>query len=108
MRFSFQAIARLILAGTLDRHPDLKLLLAHSAGALPALSSRISSCIVHDPHVAHRLQHDFRYYLGMLYYDAVAYGAEELALVERVIARANNYEGRDEREFFESTYSTRI
>jgi len=35
----------------------------------------------------------------MLYYDAVAYGAEELALVERVIARANNYEGRDEREF---------
>ena len=108
MRFSFQAIARLILAGTLDRHPDLKLLLAHSAGALPALSSRISSCIVHDPHVAHRLQHDFRYYLGMLYYDAVAYGAEELALVERVIARANNYEGRDEREFFENYYSTRI
>ncbi|GAA6058675.1 hypothetical protein JCM10212_004086 [Sporobolomyces blumeae] len=90
------AIARLILAGILDRHPHLKLLLAHSAGALPALSSRLSSCVVHDPHVADRLEHDFRYYLGMLWYDAVAYGPEELALVERVVARANNYEGKDE------------
>ncbi|GAA5853756.1 hypothetical protein JCM8547_007436 [Rhodosporidiobolus lusitaniae] len=90
------AIARLILAGILDRHPTLKLLLAHSAGALPALSSRLSSCVVHDPHVKDRLQHDFRYYLGMLYYDAVTYGPEELALVERVISRANNYEGKDE------------
>lgn len=92
-----QAIARLILAGVLDRHPTLKLLLAHSAGALPALSSRLSSCIVHDPHVKDRLQHDFRYYLGQMYYDAVTYGPEELALTERVVARANNYESRDER-----------
>ncbi|KAI5481326.1 hypothetical protein MNV49_004948 [Pseudohyphozyma bogoriensis] len=57
------AIARLILAGVLDRHPHLRLLLAHSAGALPALSSRLSSCVVHDPAVKDRLQHDFRYYL---------------------------------------------
>ncbi|GAA5843351.1 hypothetical protein JCM9279_002075 [Rhodotorula babjevae] len=90
------AIARLILAGVLDRHPTLKLLLAHSAGALPALSSRLSSCIVHDPHVKDRLQHDFRYYLGQMYYDAVTYGPEELALTERVVARANNYESKDE------------
>ncbi|GAA5820901.1 hypothetical protein JCM3770_004859 [Rhodotorula araucariae] len=90
------AIARLILAGVLDRHPTLKLLLAHSAGALPALSSRLSSCVVHDPHVKDRLQNDFRYYLGQLYYDAVTYGPEELALTERVVARANNYEGKDE------------
>ncbi|GAA6023626.1 hypothetical protein JCM10207_005090 [Rhodosporidiobolus poonsookiae] len=90
------AIARLILAGILDRHPTLKLLLAHSAGALPALSSRLSSCVVHDPHVKDRLNHDFRYYLGMLYYDAVTYGPEELALVERVVSRADNYEGKDE------------
>ncbi|GAA5821813.1 hypothetical protein JCM11251_001038 [Rhodosporidiobolus azoricus] len=94
------AIARLILAGILDRHPTLKLLLAHSAGALPALSSRLSSCVVHDPHLKDRLQHDFRYYLGLLYYDAVTYGPEELALVERVISRANNYEGKDEQLAF--------
>ncbi|POY76315.1 hypothetical protein BMF94_0510 [Rhodotorula taiwanensis] len=89
-------IARLILAGVLDRHPDLKLLLAHSAGALPALSSRLASCITHDPHVKDRLQTDFRFYLGQMWYDALAYGPEELALVERVISRAGNYECRDE------------
>ncbi|BGP00546.1 hypothetical protein NBRC10513v2_006350 [Rhodotorula toruloides] len=94
------AIARLILSGVLDRHPTLKLLLAHSAGALPALSSRLSSCIVHDPHVKDRLQNDFRYYLGQLWYDAVTYGPEELALVERVVSRANNYEGTDDQLAF--------
>lgn len=93
-----QAIARLILFGTLDRHPTLRLLLAHSAGALPALSSRLASCVVHDPTVKDRLQHDFRYYLGMLYYDAVAYGPEELALVERTVARADKFEGKEERK----------
>ncbi|BGP19170.1 hypothetical protein JCM10213_005824 [Rhodosporidiobolus nylandii] len=98
------AIARLILAGVLDRHPSLKLLLAHSAGALPALSSRLSSCVVHDPHVKDRLQHDFRYYLGMLYYDAVTYGPEELALTERVVARAGKYEGKEE----ELAYDQRV
>ncbi|BGP10539.1 hypothetical protein JCM10049v2_006431 [Rhodotorula toruloides] len=94
------AIARLILSGVLDRHPTLKLLLAHSAGALPALSSRLSSCIIHDPHVKDRLQNDFRYYLGQLWYDAVTYGPEELALVERVVSRANNYEGTDDQLAF--------
>lgn len=89
----------MILFGTLDRHPTLRLLLAHSAGALPALSSRLSSCVVHDPTVKDRLQHDFRYYLGMLYYDAVAYGPEELALVERTVARADKFEGKEEREW---------
>ncbi|KAI5478184.1 hypothetical protein MNV49_005351 [Pseudohyphozyma bogoriensis] len=90
------AIARLILAGVYDRHPTLKLMLAHSAGALPALSSRLSSCVVHDPAVKDRLKHDFRYYLGLLYYDAVTYGPEELALVERCVSRADQYEGKSE------------
>lgn len=91
------AISRLILAGVLDRHPELKLLIAHSAGALPALSSRMSSCVAHDPKLKDKLEHDFRYYLGMLYYDSVAYGPDELTLCERVVARADKYESRDER-----------
>lgn len=66
------AVTRLILAGTLDRHPTLKLLLAHSGGALPQLSSRIASCVEHDPVVKGRLEHDARWYLGKLWFDAVA------------------------------------
>ncbi|KAJ7240345.1 hypothetical protein B0H12DRAFT_1024720 [Mycena haematopus] len=76
------ATTRLILAGVFDRFPSLRLLLAHSGGALPQLSSRLASCIDHDPVVASRLKHDARWYLGKLYYDAVAYGPEELGFYE--------------------------
>jgi len=85
------ATTRFILAGTLDRHPTLRLLLAHSGGALPLLSSRLASCITHDPLVARRLKHDARHYLGMLYYDAVAYGAPELTMASAAAGRGPNY-----------------
>ena len=85
-------MARLILSGVLDRFPSLRLLLAHSGGALPLLSSRLASCIDHDPVVASRLKHDARYYLGKLYFDAVAYGQEELGFVSEVISRADRYQ----------------
>lgn len=59
---------------------------------MPLLSSRLASCIDHDPVVASRLKHDARYYLGNLYFDAVAYGPEELGFVSAVIARSARYE----------------
>ncbi|KAJ6490386.1 amidohydrolase 2 [Mycena vitilis] len=86
------ATTRLILAGVFDRFPSLRLLLAHSGGALPQLSSRLASCIDHDPVVASRLKHDARWYLGKLYFDAVAYGPEELGFVSDVIARSGRFE----------------
>ncbi|EIN10883.1 amidohydrolase 2 [Punctularia strigosozonata HHB-11173 SS5] len=92
------ATTRLILSGTFDRYPALRLLLAHSGGALPQLSSRLASCIDHDPVVALRLKHDARHYLGKLYFDAVAYGPEELGFVSDVIARAAKYTGLSERD----------
>ncbi|TBU49031.1 amidohydrolase 2 [Dichomitus squalens] len=85
------ATTRLVLAGVFDRYPGLRVLLAHSGGALPQLSSRLASCVAHDPLVAARLQHDARYYLGKLYFDAVAYGAEELGFVSDAIGRADKY-----------------
>ncbi len=35
------AVARLIFAGTLERHPDLRLVLAHGGGAIPWLAGRL-------------------------------------------------------------------
>ena len=75
----------------LDRYPKLRLLLAHSGGALPQLSSRLASCIAHDPAAASRLAHDARFYLGKLFFDAVAYGPEELGFVSEVVSRAARY-----------------
>ena len=69
----------------------MRLLLAHSGGALPQLSSRLASCIEHDPVLAGRLAHDARWYLGRLWFDAVAYGAAELEFVSEAVGRASRY-----------------
>ena len=82
----------MILAGVLDKFPSLKIMLAHSGGALPALSSRLASCIDHDPVAASKLKHNARYYLGQLYFDAVAYGSEELGFVSSAIGRSSAYD----------------
>lgn len=71
----------------------MRLLLAHSGGALPQLSSRLASCIEHDPVVAGRLAHDARWYLGKLWFDAVAYGSAELGFVSEAVGRARGYVG---------------
>ena len=55
----------------------------------------MASCITHDPVVAGRLKHDARFYLGKLYFDAVAYGSEELGFVSDVISRASGYASQD-------------
>lgn len=65
--------------------------MAHSGGALPQLSSRLASCIDHDPVVAARLKYDARYYVGKLYLDAVSYGPEEMGFTADVLSRASRY-----------------
>lgn len=42
------SISRLIVSGTLDKVPNLKLLVAHAGAALPALIGRLDSCVAHD------------------------------------------------------------
>jgi aminocarboxymuconate-semialdehyde decarboxylase len=42
------AVSRLIVSGTLDKIPNLKLLVAHAGAALPALIGRLDSCVAHD------------------------------------------------------------
>lgn len=41
--------------------------------------------------MAERLQHDARYYLGLFYFDAVAYGPEELGFVSEVVSRSKRF-----------------
>ncbi len=41
-------VSRLIVSGTLDKLPQLKLLVAHAGAALPALVGRLDSCVAHD------------------------------------------------------------
>lgn len=40
------------LCGVFDRHPKLKVLIAHAGGTVPFLSGRIDSCVQHERHFA--------------------------------------------------------
>ena len=42
------AFTRMYLAGVFDRFPTLKILLAHAGGAIPFLSGRVESCVLHE------------------------------------------------------------
>lgn len=78
------AAARLIFSGTLDRHPDLKILLAHAGGMLPWIEGRFDQ--------AYRTIEACRgtaalpsAYLHRFYYDIITYRPGALAyLVQKV------------------------
>jgi len=74
------AIARMILAGVLEKIPNLKLLLAHSGGVLPYLAGRLDSCARNDEGYQAKkvLSKPPSEYLKQLYYDAIAYHAPAL------------------------------
>ncbi|KAJ5568471.1 2-amino-3-carboxymuconate-6-semialdehyde decarboxylase [Penicillium hetheringtonii] len=42
------AVTRMLLSKVFDRFPRLRILLAHSGGAIPFLAGRIESCIAHE------------------------------------------------------------
>jgi predicted TIM-barrel fold metal-dependent hydrolase len=72
------AIARLILAGVFDRHPGLKVLVAHAGGALPYLAARLDRCVEEEETVRARLARRPSDYLTALYFDAIAFQAPSL------------------------------
>ena len=68
------ASTRLILTGTLDRFPNLNLILSQLAGALPMLAERVGRGIEIYPEIMDRLEHPLDHYLQRFYYDTVPYG----------------------------------
>lgn len=78
------AAARLILGGTLDRFPDLILIMGQLAGALPMLAERIGRGLEIYPELAGRLEQPLDHYLRRLYYDTVPYGAIGTPLTHKI------------------------
>jgi predicted TIM-barrel fold metal-dependent hydrolase len=80
--FTFEtsiAIARLILRGALERHPALKLLIAHAGGTLPYLAGRLDSCVKNDISKDFGLPKPPSHYLRQCWYDSIAYHPPALA-----------------------------
>src|SRR5258708_23846894 len=82
--FTFEtsiAVSLLILRGTLQRHPALKLLIAHAGGTLPYLAGRLDSCVKNDISKDFGLSHPPSDYLRQCWYDSIAYHAPALAAI---------------------------
>ncbi|MGH2671554.1 MAG: amidohydrolase family protein, partial [Actinomycetota bacterium] len=67
------AVARLVFAGVLGRHPELRIVASHGGGTLPYLAGRLDAGWASDPSVKERLPHPPSRDLARLYADAVLY-----------------------------------
>lgn len=77
--------AHLVMTGTLERHPGLRVLLAHGGGSILALRGRLRHAHSFQPQARARLRESPEASLRRLYYDTVVHDAALLrGLVETV------------------------
>ncbi|MCI2422249.1 amidohydrolase [Saccharopolyspora sp. K220] len=73
------AVARLILSGVLDRHPNLRLITVHGGGFLPFQSGRLDGAHRADRLASYQTERERPSdYLSDLYYDTVAMSASAI------------------------------
>jgi aminocarboxymuconate-semialdehyde decarboxylase len=74
------AVARMIFDGFLDRYPNLKIIAAHGGATLPYLAGRLEICFNNMNAARVKISRPPSEYLRHIYYDAVVYSPEALAL----------------------------
>jgi aminocarboxymuconate-semialdehyde decarboxylase len=67
--------AHMVMAGVLERHPELRVLLAHGGGALPALRGRLRHAHGFQPQARSRLSEPVDESLRRFYYDTITHDA---------------------------------
>jgi aminocarboxymuconate-semialdehyde decarboxylase len=69
------AAAAMICGGVLERHPRLRVLLAHAGGTLPATIGRIDNGYPRSPEMMANLTRQPSSYMDQLWYDTIAFNA---------------------------------
>lgn len=72
------AVSRMVLAGVLLRHPDLKLIVSHGGGTLPYLAGRLDAGWRSDPLLRDRLPYPPSRDLEKLYLDSIVFHERSL------------------------------
>lgn len=75
------ALSRLILAGVLERHPRLKLVVVHGGGYLPYYVARTDHAWEHRPETRRHISRRPSEYLGRVHFDTTTHSAEAIALL---------------------------
>lgn len=90
------ALARLILAGVLDRHPGLKLITVHGGGFLAFQGARLDGAHRADALAGFAIERDRPSdYLGDLYYDTVALSAPAIGFLVELVGAQHVLLGTD-------------
>lgn len=71
---TFMGISRLILGGAFDRHPDLKVVLAHGGGAFPFQLGRLDHAYEVREETSSIAERRPSEYLDRIYFDTVVFG----------------------------------
>lgn len=74
------AVTRMIFDGFFDRYPGVKVIAAHGGGTLPYIAGRLDRCHEQMPACRVKIAEPPSTYLRRIYYDAVVYTPEALAL----------------------------
>jgi len=89
------AVARLVLAGVLHRHPDLRIIASHAGGVLPFLAGRLDAGWRSDPSIHARLSVPPSAELAKLYLDSVAYHERSLRAAADLVGADQMVYGSD-------------
>jgi aminocarboxymuconate-semialdehyde decarboxylase len=107
------AVARLVLSGVTERHPGIKLLVAHAGGVLPYLAARLDVSWRGDDEVQKRLSVPPSEALSGLWLDSVVYhrralhAAADLVGPERILFGTDHpFFKEAPREIFETVAAT--
>jgi len=72
------AVSHLIMGGVLDRHPGLKVCVAHGGGYLPTYTGRMDHAFKVRADCRQNLKHAPSHYLKRLYFDTVVFDREHV------------------------------
>jgi aminocarboxymuconate-semialdehyde decarboxylase len=92
---------KLIYTGTLDKYPNLQMVLPHGGGAFPYLAGREEHFLFHMTDHSTKIQHPFRDYLHRFHYDYLIYWPEAFRFLmtmvgsDRIVVGTDNFAAKD-------------
>src|SRR5579872_2978362 len=93
--------SKFIYTGTLDKYPNLQIVLPHAGGAFPYLAGRVEHFLFHMTDHGTSIEHPFRDYLRRFHYDYLIYYPEAfrflMSLVgsDRIVVGTDNFAAKD-------------
>ena len=92
---------KFIYTGTLDKYPNLQVVLPHAGGAFPYLAGREEHFLFHMSDHGTSIQHPFRDYLRRFHYDYLIYWPEAFRFLmtmvgsDRIVVGTDNFAAKD-------------